>query len=463
MPSGLFGVITGFTAFFGTRERGRIKTSNAAFRLHYGFTSGIFFLATAILSLNELFGKAIVCQGNNGGHWIEPASQAVVQYCWVSGTYTVPTARGGAHRGLGHHDTSTGDNGKLEGEYCKMTKKSNEDVIEYFRYTKKNNLEKAKKPKELDDKDVPECRRYLNYYQWVPYVLVFLGLLFLCPHRLWKSLEEGKMKGIAGSIREAQGEPAVVTRVAGYIFNQGRRKEHKRYAYGYFFCTGLNLLTVIGSLGLLNEFIGREFLTLGSKFLGLHSMVYPILEDVFPRNVMCQWHAYGTGGKPTIDNFICLLATNAITEKVFVFLWFWLFFLLLLDICVITYFGLLLFSGSPEIRNYFLTFAVRTRRKNYGKEGSKKGEEEEERLAKYLRGLPGPNFLFLYMLSGNVDRGTLLDILKELEALNLRLKSGKGEREGKSPEPSAPPMEQQLSRKSGESKRRMAGSSSHEE
>ena len=48
-------------------------------------------------------------------------------------------------------------------------------------------------------------------------------------YRLWKSLEEGKMKGIAGSIREAQGEPAVVTRVAGYIFNQGRRKEHKRW------------------------------------------------------------------------------------------------------------------------------------------------------------------------------------------------------------------------------------------
>ena len=30
--------------------------------------------------------------------------------------------------------------------------------------------------------------------------------------------------------------------------------------------------------------------------------------------------------------------------------------------------------------------------------------KEERRLGDYLRNIPAPNFLFLYMLAGNVDR-----------------------------------------------------------
>ena len=45
------------------------------------------------------------------------------------------------------------------------------------------------------------CRQTLNYYQWVPYMLVLQGALFLLPHKLWKVLEEGKMKCISEGVR----------------------------------------------------------------------------------------------------------------------------------------------------------------------------------------------------------------------------------------------------------------------
>ena len=44
------------------------------------------------------------------------------------------------------------------------------------------------------------CKQTINYYQWVPYMLVLQGLLFMLPHRLWKHLEEGKMKCIAEGV-----------------------------------------------------------------------------------------------------------------------------------------------------------------------------------------------------------------------------------------------------------------------
>ena len=41
----------------------------------------------ALVSLNDLFGKAILCRGLEGSKVTE-APDAVTQYCWVSGTYT---------------------------------------------------------------------------------------------------------------------------------------------------------------------------------------------------------------------------------------------------------------------------------------------------------------------------------------------------------------------------------------
>ena len=80
----IFGTVVGFASFFKSRPRGQITTDNVAFRLHYDFTTGFFFLATALLGLNDMFGNNIQCRGYDTSGKIVEAPQAVTQYCWVS-------------------------------------------------------------------------------------------------------------------------------------------------------------------------------------------------------------------------------------------------------------------------------------------------------------------------------------------------------------------------------------------
>ena len=89
----LFGTVVGFIGFFKSREQGTAIIDNPPFRLHYDFTAGFFFLATALLSLNDMFGNQIQCKGYSGGS-VKSASDTALQYCFVSGTYTVQGSEG---------------------------------------------------------------------------------------------------------------------------------------------------------------------------------------------------------------------------------------------------------------------------------------------------------------------------------------------------------------------------------
>jgi len=208
--------------------------------------------------------------------------------------------------------------------------------------------------------------------------------------------------------------------IANFIKKEGTGLGHRRYAFSYLLCTGLNLLNVVVSIFLLDRFIRtseQNFLSLGPRWIDSlgddtdkRDRANSFLTTLFPREVLCQWHEYGSGGYIQWHVYLCLLASNVITEKVFVFLWFWLFFLLIISTGVFIYLSLLLFSSNVTVRNYFLSFAVKVRPKNFWKRDDKSAKEER-RLGDYLRKIPAPNFLFLYMLAGNVDRRTLGEIL----------------------------------------------------
>ena len=84
----IFGTVVGFASFFQSRPKNDIKIDNVAFRLHYDFTTGFFFLATALLSLNDMFGSNIQCHGYDGSGKVTAAHKAVTQYCWIRGGIT---------------------------------------------------------------------------------------------------------------------------------------------------------------------------------------------------------------------------------------------------------------------------------------------------------------------------------------------------------------------------------------
>ena len=47
-------------------------------------------------------------------------------------------------------------------------------------------------------------------------------------------------------------------------------------------------------------------------------------------------------------------------------------------------------------------------------------KKEKNKIVKYLRELPGPNFLFLYNISKNVDLKFLKDLIGELSTKKYR-------------------------------------------
>ena len=65
---------------------------------------------------------------------------------------------------------------------------------------------------------------------------------------------------------------------------------------------------------------------------------------------MCVWRQFGTAGRLEALNYLCLLSTNNIIEKIFVFLWFWLIFLLLCSAWNFLYYSLLILSKNDNIR-----------------------------------------------------------------------------------------------------------------
>ena len=56
--------------------------------------------------------------------------------------------------------------------------------------------------KSTEDSTKPKCRQIHNYYQWVPYIFVLSGVLFMLPNLLWRYLEEGKIASIVRGIRD---------------------------------------------------------------------------------------------------------------------------------------------------------------------------------------------------------------------------------------------------------------------
>jgi len=91
-------------------------------------------------------------------------------------------------------------------------------------------------------------RRYHSYYQWVPFILFFQGVLFYIPHWMWKQWEEGKIRIITEGMRGSMIEPkqerqAKVERLVQYLVETLHL--HNSYAAAYFFCEALNFVNTV--------------------------------------------------------------------------------------------------------------------------------------------------------------------------------------------------------------------------
>ena len=86
-----------------------------------------------------------------------------------------------------------------------------------------------------------------------------------------------------------------------------------------------------------------------------------VLYKTFPRMTKCNFYQYGSGGRVSSQNFLCVLAPNIISEKIFTFLWFWYLFL-----AAITAVNILMVismaAKSAKVRHFYLNRAAWTRK-----------------------------------------------------------------------------------------------------
>ena len=127
----VFGLVSAVAGFVKIRYLiDKAIIDNMVFRAHYRITSALLFVSCIIITANNLIGDPIQCI-NDGG----VATHVINTYCWITYTFSLPHEQGR----MGHHVAHPG----LGNEY---------------EHTEK---------------------RYHSYYQWVPFVLFFQGVLFL--------------------------------------------------------------------------------------------------------------------------------------------------------------------------------------------------------------------------------------------------------------------------------------------
>lgn len=353
----VFGLVSSVAGFIKVRYLiDKAIIDNMVFRCHYRLTSAVLFLCCVLVTANNLIGDPISCinDGAIPGHVINT-------YCWITYTFTLPGQHGRpvgtsvAHSGLGN-------------EY---------------------NQE----------------RTYHSYYQWVPFMLFFQGLLFYMPHWIWKNWEEGRMRMISDGLRgnmiispdERKGRQS---RLAKYLYES--LNTHNSYSFGYFICEALNFVNVIGNIFFVDKFLGGAFLTYGSEVLKFSDMDQenrsdPMIE-IFPRVTKCTFHKYGASGSIQKHDALCVLALNILNEKIYIFLWFWFILLSILSGLAILYSAAIVMM--PTTREAALKRRFRTAPPN--------------QIENLVRRIQIGDFLMIHLLGQNINVTSYSEVLHSL-------------------------------------------------
>merc|ERR1712223_685726 len=122
---------------------GKVGTSNNVFKLFCNISPAIFWISSALVIASSYIGDPIKCMSDK---------KIAETVCWLHGTYHIP-------------DTISTE---IYGEACKRS------------YGEDLSIDQR-------DADTP-------YYQWVPFILIIHGLIFLIAGKVWKALENGLLE-----------------------------------------------------------------------------------------------------------------------------------------------------------------------------------------------------------------------------------------------------------------------------
>jgi hypothetical protein len=352
----VIGLLMPLAGLVKVRYRGeKADIDSPFFKLHYRTSATICFMCCLLVTANDLIGNTIDCITN------DLPGNVINTYCWIMSTFSMPSKPGGT---AGNEFAHQGVEPYIEGQ----------------------------------------DRTFHAYYQWVPFVLFFQGILFYLPHYLWKTFEDRKLDKITNGLRgrtlsldERKDQCDILVKYVQETFHM-----HNFYAFKYFLCDILNFVNVIGQMYMINAFLGGVFLAYGTDVLYWNEAEPEDRTDpmirVFPRVTKCQFHKYGPSGTIQRHDIMCVLALNIINEKIYVMLWFWYIILAVLTSLYLLY--VLAVISVPSMRRVMVERNAK--------------HDIKDRMDVLLKKAQMGDWFIIFLLSKNLDSILFRDFICKL-------------------------------------------------
>jgi len=272
---------------------------NICFKLYYKVTTSILMAAVILLTGSLWVGKPISCIVSD-----QNAKEMFENHCLMTGTTTIYTTTDEAENKFGRWRLYPG-------------------ILPTGDWSK--GVEEQRHP----------------WYKWTALLLFLLAGAFYIPHWLWKVAEGGRLN----ALRQDLGGKKILSvadrdqqrKLAVECLMESRGKSNRVYCLTFFGLEVANIAIAFAVMYLLNVVFQNQYLEYGTdniKLLLLKTEYarYDPMEKLFPKVAKCSLNTFGPSGTITNMEGLCFLYHNYLNEFVFLFLWFWLVFIVALNL-----------------------------------------------------------------------------------------------------------------------------------
>ncbi|XP_067656096.1 innexin unc-9-like [Haliotis asinina] len=263
------------------------------------------------------------------------------------------------------------------------------------------------KPKLDYDSDDPPAS-VPSYHLWIPLILFFQALAFKVPNIIWNSCKDlffFNMEETVESLKSVQltspGNYQAMFSHAARVIASLLKRNRFTLALLYLFVKLLSCVNLIAQIMFLTIYFRQNLaIRIGSSAgIDMNSIIKPLLvKDVF---CYFRTHRMQSVHRHAVQ---CTLPITEIYEKMFIFLWYWVFLL-----AVITFLNLVLWAGFlflPFLRDSRIAAHVNAAK------GSRSGKHP---IARFISGFLGTDgVLVLSMISRNSSELVAADLTQHL-------------------------------------------------